>query len=126
MYCLRQENKHFDEIAEVMNNARSANGKPANLTGNAIYGRYKRNALLIAAARGEIFKPCKLDRDARTNYKVITHPVLADFDDNEDRLLVEAYQYITESTWSLVSKRLEETSGRLHDPADCAKRFALL
>lgn len=126
IYRLRQENKQFDEIAQIMNDARSADGKPSNLTGNAIYGRYKRNSALIAAARGEIFTPSKIDLHAGTNLKAITRPVPAGFDDNEDRLLVEAYKYIMENTWLLVSKRLEEMTGHVHDPADCANRFAYL
>ncbi|CAD6591290.1 MAG: hypothetical protein ASARMPRED_005296 [Alectoria sarmentosa] len=126
IYCLRQENRQFDEIAEIINNARSAKGRASNLTGNAIYARYKRNATLIASARGEVFKPCELDLHAGTNLKAITQPVPADFDDREDRLLVEAYKYVMENTWFLVSKRLEETTGRIHDPADCANRFAYL
>lgn len=126
IYRLRQENKQFDEIAEIINNVRSSHGKPSNLTGNAIYGRYKRNATLIAAAKGEVYKPCALDFQAGTNLKVITQPVPAGFDDNEDRLLVEAYKYVMENAWVLVSKRLEDTSGRVHDPVDCANRFAYL
>ena len=126
IYRLRQENKHFHEIADIINNARPANGKPLDLTGNAVYGRYKRNATLIAAARGEIFKPCQLDKDAGTILKAITQPVPAGFDDIEDMFLVEAYQYVMENTWLLVSKRLEEMSGLLHDPADCANRYAYI
>ena len=126
IYRLRQENKQFDEIAEIINHVRSASGKPSNLTGNAIYGRYKRNAALIAAARGEVFKPCELDLQAGTNLKAITQPVPTGFDEFEDRLLVQAYKYVIENTWLLVSKRLEETTGRVHEPADCANRFAYL
>lgn len=126
IYCLRQDNQQFDEIAEVLNKARAASGKPPNLTGNAIYGRYKRNAVLVAAVRGEVFKPSKIDLQAGTNLKAITQPVPTGFDDNEDRLLVEAYKYVRENTWSLVSRRLEETTGHVHDPADCADRFAYL
>lgn len=126
IYRLRQENKQFDEIAEIINNARFADGKPSRLTGSAIYGRYTRNATLIAAARGEVFKPCKIDVQAGTNLKAIMKTVPAGFDDNEDRLLVEAYKYVMENKWLLVSKRLEETTGRVHDSGDCASRFAYL
>ncbi|KAM0795746.1 hypothetical protein BDR22DRAFT_574799 [Usnea florida] len=126
IYCLRQANKQFDEIAEILNKARATSSKPPNLTGNAVYGRYKRNAILVAGARGEVFKPCKMDLEAGTNLKAITQPVPTGFDDNEDRLLVEAYKYVKDNTWSFVSRRLEETSGRVHGPADCADRFAYL
>ena len=63
---------------------------------------------------------------AGTNLNAITQRVPAGFDENEDRLLVEAYQYVIENTWLLVSERLEEKTGRVHGPADCADRFAYL
>lgn len=109
-----------------MNNARTGGDKPSTLTGNAIYGRYMRNASFIAAAKGEVFKPCELDLQAGTNLKAITQPVPAGFDENEDRMLVEAYKYVRENMWMLVSKRLEEMTGRVHSPADCANRFNYL
>ena len=76
--------------------------------------------------RGEVYKPCELDLQDGTNLKAITKPVPAGFDDKEDRLLVEAYKYVRENTWLLVSQRLEEMTGRTHDPADCANRYAYL
>lgn len=126
IYRLRQDNKHFDDIAKILNKVRSANGRPSNLTANAVYGRYKRNGKDIAAVRGEVYKPCELDLQDGTNLKAIAKSVPAGFDDNEDRLLVEAYKYVLENTWLLVSQRLEETTGRAHDPADCANRYAYL
>lgn len=123
---MRQENNHFNTIAKILNEVRSANGRPSDLTGNAVYGRYKRNGKDIAAARGEVYKPCELDLHDGTNLKAITKPVPAGFDEKKDRLLVEAYKYVQENTWLLVSQRLQEMTGRFHDPVDCANRYAYL
>lgn len=53
-------------------------------------------------------------------------PVPDGFDENCNRLLVEAYKYVMENMGLLVSKRLQETTGRVYDPADCADRYAYL
>lgn len=61
IYHLRQGNKPLGDIAGIINKARFAAVRPSRISGDAVYGRYKRNNRLIAAVRGEIFKPCKID-----------------------------------------------------------------
>ena len=90
-----------------------------------MYAYDKPNCRFIAAVRGEVFKPCELGLQAVTDLKAILQPVPAGFDE-EDWLVVEAYMYVTENMWLLVSKHLEEMTGHFHDPPDYADRFAYL
>ena len=55
---LRQEEKlDFQYIADRLNEARSRNGVKGDLTDNAVYSRYTRNAPLIAQLKNEKFVP---------------------------------------------------------------------
>ena len=96
--------------------ARSANGRHTQLSRVAMYAHGKPNCRFIAAVRGEVFEPCELDLQAVTDVKAILQPVPAGFDEEEDRLLVEAYMYVIENMWLLVSNHLEEMTGHFHDP----------
>ena len=117
---------HVDEVAEIINMARSANGRHTQLSKVAIYAHDKPNCRFIAAVRGEVFEPCELDLQAVTDVKAILQPVPAGFNEEENRLLVEAYMYVIENIWLLVSDHLEETTGHFHDPPDYVDRFAHL
>ena len=57
--CSRDEGTSpiFQEIAHRLNKARYKNGGKDDLTDNAIYSRYTRNAPLIAQRRNEKFVP---------------------------------------------------------------------
>lgn len=56
---------------------------------------------------------------AGTNLKAIRQSVPADFDENEDKLLIEAYIHVIWNTWLLVSKHLKEKTGYFHASGDC-------
>lgn len=117
---------HVDEIAEIINMARSANGRHTQLSRVAMYAHDKPYRRCIATVRGEVFEPCELELQAVTDVKAILQPVPAGFDEEEDRLLVEAYMYVIDNIWLLVSNHLEEMTGHFHDPPDYADRFAHL
>ncbi len=57
MRLRQEENLDFQEIADRLNEARSRNGSKGDLTDNAIYSRYTRNAPLIAQLKNEKFVP---------------------------------------------------------------------
>ena len=57
MRLRQEENLDFQEIADRLNKARYKNGGKDDLTDNAIYSRYTRNAPLIAQMRNEKFIP---------------------------------------------------------------------
>ena len=97
-----------DEMSELINKTRSANGRHTQPSGVAMYAYDKPNCRFIAAVRGEALKPCELGLQAVTDLKAILQPVPARFDKKEDRLVVEAYMYVTENMWLLVSKHLEK------------------
>ena len=54
---LREEGLSWAEIEKEMNNQRVKTGRMPNLTENAVYSRYMRNAPRIAAANGEFWLP---------------------------------------------------------------------
>ena len=122
---LRQdENKDFDEIAQILNKKRVKTGTPPVLTANAIYSRYKRNGPLIAASEGKEFLPTALDKKSNgscINFKKAT-PIIG-FNPQEDELLVRAVADVEARKWELVSARLEELGGKKHGPDMCALRF---
>ena len=122
---LRQENRHFYEVAAIINQQRIAQGKVPDLTSDACYGRYKRNAAMIAAVQGVEFKPCPLD--LRPN-KIKFHPApsIAGFDPTEDRFLRRAHEEVQEEFWKLVSNRIVALGGKQHDPTTCAGRWLCL
>ena len=72
---------------------RSANSRHDKLTGSAVHTRYKRNCRFIAATKGEVLRPCELDLQARTNLRAIGQRVPAGFREDEDRRVIQAYQY---------------------------------
>ena len=57
MRLRQEENLDFQQIAGRLNKARCKNGGKDDLTDNAIYSRYTRNAPLIAQMRNERFVP---------------------------------------------------------------------
>ncbi|KAL9100592.1 MAG: hypothetical protein Q9163_004051 [Psora crenata] len=122
---LRQdEQREFDDIANILNRKRVKNGIPPNLTANAIYSRYKRNGPLIAASDGKEFKPTELDKKSNgssISFKKAT-PIVG-FNPREDELLVRAVADVEAKKWELVAARLEEIGGKKHDPEMCALRF---
>ena len=87
------DSQTFEEVATLLNRPRSANSRHDKLTGSAVHTRYKRNCRFISATKGEVLRPCELDLQARTNLRAIGQRVPAGFREDEDRRLVEAYQY---------------------------------
>lgn len=123
---LRQDqNLGFDDIANELNQKRVSVGTAPDLTANAVYSRYKRNAPLIAAMDGEDFQPTELDKK-HASIKFKKAPTITGFDAIEDELLVKAHNKIQEDMWSLVSERIMAMGGKYHDPAMCAGRFKSL
>lgn len=125
---LRQEESlKFEDIAKILNKKRIKQNKEPNLTPNAIYSRYKRNGPLIAASEGREFVPTPMDQKANgqsINFKPAT-PIVG-FDATQDSLLVQARADIDAQTWPLVSARIVELGGKVHDPDMCALRFSRL
>ncbi|KAL9130539.1 MAG: hypothetical protein Q9217_001307 [Psora testacea] len=120
----QEEQREFDDIANILNKKRVKTGVPPNLTANAIYSRYKRNGPLIAASDGKEFVPTELDKKANgssISFKKAT-PIVG-FDAHEDELLVMAVTDIEAKKWDLVAARLEELGGKRHDSEMCALRF---
>ena len=120
----QEENKEFDDIAQILNKKRVKTGTPPVLTANAIYSRYKRNGPLIAASAGKEFVPTALDKKsngASINFKKAT-PIVG-FNPQEDEFLVNAVADVEARKWELVSARIEELGGNKHDPDMCALRF---
>ena len=120
----QEENKEFDEIAQILNKKRVKTGTAPVLTANAIYSRYKRNGPLIAASEGKEFLPTALDKKSNgscINFKKAT-PIVG-FNPQEDELLVRAVADVEARKWELVSARVEELGGKKHDPDMCALRF---
>ena len=127
IYTLRQKgNLPFDEIASIINTDRISAGRVGNISSAAVYNRYKRNCLLIAMYRGEAFKPCQLDEEHGTLRDLQKAEQVAPgrFDDEEDKLLVQAMTEVKQEYWKLVSERLEALGGQKHTCKDCADRFA--
>ena len=120
----QQENREFEDIANILNKKRVKTGIAPNLTANAIYSRYKRNGPLIAASDGKEFIPTNLDKKSNgssINFKKAT-PIVG-FNPREDELLVRAVTDVEAKKWELVAARLEEIGGKKHDPDMCALRF---
>jgi hypothetical protein len=126
IYRLRQNDMTFDAIAKKLNQMRVESGRVPNLTGNAIYGRYKRNAPLIAAANGGRFKQSRLDRNQGTLAEFAKETQDYDFDPADDALLVQATNEVKNGMWKLISTRILQLSGKTYSPKDCASRYGHL
>ena len=48
------------------------------------------------------------------------------FDPAEDVLLAKAYNELVRATWVLVSQRITQKGGTVHDPKMCARRYGAL
>ena len=130
---LRQEERmSWVAIAEHLNKQRIGQGKHPRFTDNAVYSRYTRNAKRIAASNGEVWqsdddmaqRAKKSIRGGATKEQATT--TVTGFDPAEDVLLVEAYDEIVQSLWVLVSQRIAQKGGKIHDPAMCARRYLSL
>ena len=120
---LRQdEDLDFEAIAQIINKQRFSKGMKGDLTANAVYGRYKRNAPLIAMNAGQDFAPTIKDQK-HSQIKFMKAETIRGFDANEDALLVQAHHQIREEFWTLVAQRIAAMGGRMHEPELCAKRF---
>lgn len=120
----REERLNWAEIASRINGQRIAAGKESTYTGNAVYGRYTRNAPRIAAARGEAWDPERTG-SKRKRGQGDDGPVCG-FDEDEDELLVRTRQEIEEETWELVRARIVAKGGRDHTADMCARRYRQL
>ena len=126
VFKMRQNNMRFEDIAKKINQMRVEAGGIPNLTANAIYGRYKRNAPLIAAACGEGFKQSRLDQTQGTLADYAKDHEAYGFNPEDDALLVQACNDVKTSFWLFVSHRMLELTGKHHEPKDCASRYAYL
>lgn len=120
---LRQEHDmDFDAIARVLNEERLKKGLVSDLTANAVFSRYKRNAPLIAAANGTTFAATAKDnRYAKIKFARVK-PITG-FDEREDALLVQAHKDVRDGFWTYVSARIVQLGGDSHAPELCARRF---
>lgn len=127
IYKLRQNNMSFDTIAKKINDKRTALGKVADLTANAVYGRYKRNGPSIAAAQGEKFQQSQLDKSQGTLATLAdAGEEVKNFDAEDDLLLVQAYNDVKDGMWALVSQRIKQIGGKHFEAKDCAARYVHL
>lgn len=126
IYKLRQTNMTFEAVAKKINTMRAKAGKVGDLTANAVYARYKRNAPLISAAKGEKFQLCELDENMGTLAALAEAKNTYTFDPTDDILLVRAYSDVMADTWKLVSQRVQELGGQYHEPELCARRYGHL
>ena len=76
--------------------------------------------------RGEAFKPCQLDEEHGTLRDLQKAEQVAPglFNEEEDKLLVQAATEVKQEYWKLVTERLEALGGQKHTCKDCADRFA--
>ncbi len=125
------------EIAECLHKQRIAEGKLPNLTGNAVYGRFNRNARRIAAVNGEVWesdykneqRPKKKLKAKATNGEpsnAMAPVTVTGFDPTEDILLAETYDEIKREIWVLVSQRIARKGGKVHGPEMYARRYLAL
>ncbi len=132
-----EEKMNWPDIAECLNKKRIAEGKHPRLTGNAVYSRFTRNARRIAAVNGEVWdfdneneQPPKKKRKTRAEKddqcKAMAPVTVVGFDPAEDVLLAEAYDEINRDIWALISQRIAQKGGKIHEPEMCARRYLAL
>lgn len=145
-------NLNWGEIAQRLNQARLAQGKPASFTEAAVYGRFKRNAPLIARAEGDydfnvndymqkhVRRPSGsgvgLATNSGHNYRAGPSDAQEDdydsasgemqFTGDDDTLLQDVYEEMVQGIWNMVSQRLRILTNKHFDPTACAERFEFL
>lgn len=115
------------ETLKSISGKRSAIGKVAGLTANAIYGRYKRNASLVAAVKRENFEQSQLDKVQGTSAALAdADNEVVKFSARDDMLLVQAYNDVKDNMWKAVGQRIKELGGQNFEAKDCAARYSQL
>ncbi|KAF2136122.1 uncharacterized protein K452DRAFT_342059 [Aplosporella prunicola CBS 121167] len=135
---LRQnERLSWDEIAKQLNERRVANGQQTGLTAASVYGRFVRNAPLIAEMNGEN------DFDVQDHMHLQEHRKRAKhagpavdrdpaerpmpiFSEEDDRKLCLAVQHVDNDRWNAIAAEFKKSGGFAITPYQAAKRFKMI
>lgn len=123
---LRIEQKlNFTEIAKILNDERIKSGGQPSLTQAACYGRFVRNAPLVAAKYGGTLDPKEfmnmpMSRGSGSSDSKV--PVVR-FTAKQDEQLVRSYDEVQSNLWNMVAEKLAEKCEVQFTPEECAKRF---